>query len=393
MIAGNPAESAQAREEWRARVREAAAVAAKASAAVDRDARFPHEALERLRESQMLGALAPAELGGEDRSFGEIARALEILAGSCASTAMIYAMHQIQLSCLIRHGHRPTLRAFTSEVVRDQLLLGSATSESGTAGDMLTSTCWIDTDGKSFTLEKSAPVVSYAEQADALLVTARRDRDAASTDQVLVACRRPDIKLTRAAEWDAMGMRGTCSHGYQIRVDGSPPLVLDVPFRDILSHTMLPVSHTMWAAVWLGVATEAVSRTRRHAQSRARSARDHQMPGGSRLAIILARHQQFRALVHAAADRLDAAGPGGLGLATTEAAMAMNSLKISAAALAVDITSQALLAIGMAGYQETGEFSISRLLRDAYSASIMVNDDRIADNTAQLLLMYRESLT
>jgi acyl-CoA dehydrogenase len=379
-----------AAQDRRLRVGEAAGVAAKASAAVDRDARFPHEAIGSLRESRLLCALAPAELAGEGSSFSEAVQLLEVIAGSCASTAMIYAMHQIQLSCLFRHGRSSALRAFTSEVVRDQLLLGSATTESGTAGDMLSSRCWIDTDGRMFTLEKSAPVLSYAEEADVILVTARRNRDASKTDQVLVACRRPHIQLVRTADWNAMGMRGTCSCGYLLRAAGSP-LVLDDPFRDILAQTMLPVSHTLWSAVWLGIATEAMSRARRHVQARARSAKDHKALGVNRLATMMARHQQLRSLVRAAASRLDEAQPADL--ATTEAVIAMNSLKISAAALTVDITSQALLTIGIAGYQETGEFSVSRLLRDAHSASVMVNDDRIAENTAQLLLIQREGLT
>jgi acyl-CoA dehydrogenase len=390
MTGGSQAARDEAAEDRRLRVVEAAGIAAKTSAAVDRDARFPHEAIEILRESRLLCALAPAELGGDCCSFAEMVRHLEVIAGSCASTAMIYAMHQIQLSCLLRHGRSPALRAFTAEVVRDQLLLGSATTESGTAGDMLSSRCWIDTDSSTFTLEKSAPVISYAEQADAILVTARRNMDASETDQVLVACRRPGIQLTRTADWNAMGMRGTCSDGYLLRASGTP-LVLADPFRDIIAQTMLPVSHTLWAAVWLGIATEAVSRARRHVQARARTAKDHKTPGASRLVTLMARHQQFRSLVHTAASRLDGARPASL--ATAKDAIAMNTLKISAAALAVDITSQALLTIGIAGYKETGEFSVSRLLRDAYSASVMVNDDRIAENTAQLVLIHRESLT
>jgi acyl-CoA dehydrogenase len=381
----------QAEEEHRLRVSEAVAAAAKASAAVDRDSRFPREAINSLRTGRLLSALAPVELGGAGRSFTKTARDLEILAGSCASAAMVYAMHQIQLSCLLRHGRNPALRAFTAQVVRDQLLLGSATTEAATAGDLLRSKCWVDADGQSFTLEKSVPVISYGEEADALLVTARRHQDAAETDQVLVACPAPSLRLVRTAPWQAMGMRGTCSSGYLLHASGSLSLVLDDPFPSILAQTMLPVSHTLWAAVWLGIATEAVSRVRRHVQEQARAARGHRTPNASRLMAIMTGHQQFRSLVQGAAERLDRTAPADL--TTVEAAIALNSLKISAAALAVDITRQAMQVIGIAGYQESGEFSVTRLLRDALSAPIMVNDDRIAENTAQLLLIYRESLT
>jgi len=90
------------------------AVAAPAADAVDRSARFPHEAMAALREERMLGALVPRNLGGPGATIKEVAAACEALGRSCASTAMIYAMHQIEVACLVRHG-------LTSPYFRDYL--------------------------------------------------------------------------------------------------------------------------------------------------------------------------------------------------------------------------------------------------------------------------------
>jgi len=90
------------------------AVAGPAADAVDREARFPREAIAALREERMLGAFVPRELGGLGATIGELAAACETLGRSCASTAMIYAMHQIEVACLVRHG-------LSSTFVRDYL--------------------------------------------------------------------------------------------------------------------------------------------------------------------------------------------------------------------------------------------------------------------------------
>jgi len=43
----------------------------------------------------------------------------------------------------------------------------------------------------------------------------------------------------------------------------------------------------------------------------------------------------------------------------------------------------------MAGYRNDSPYSLGRLLRDAQGAALMVNNDRIIANNAQLLLVHR----
>ena len=64
---------------------------------VDRAARFPAEAVEALRRERLLGVAIPRELGGEAATLGELSAICARLSEACASTAMIFAMHQIKV--------------------------------------------------------------------------------------------------------------------------------------------------------------------------------------------------------------------------------------------------------------------------------------------------------
>ena len=67
----------------------------------------------------------------------------------------------------------------------------------------------------------------------------------------------------------------------------------------------------------------------------------------------------------------------------------MNSLKVSARRWSSTSCSARCWICGIAGYREDSPYSMGRLLRDAYGAPLMINNDRILANTAQLLLVHR----
>jgi acyl-CoA dehydrogenase len=47
--------------------------------------------------------------------------------------------------------------------------------------------------------------------------------------------------------------------------------VLPVPFGEIADATMTPVSHILWSSLWLGIASDAVSRAKTFFQGQARA--------------------------------------------------------------------------------------------------------------------------
>jgi acyl-CoA dehydrogenase len=365
-------------------------VAGPAADDVDRKARFPSEAMEAMRSVQLLSALIPTDLGGDGVTIGDTALAVGALARYCSSTAMVYAMHQMQVACLVRHGRSDFLRDYQRAIVDRQLLLASATTEIGVGGDIRTSSCAVDRYRGRFTLEKKAPVISYGEYADGVLATARRTPNSPPSDQVLVLCTAPGLTLEATSGWDTFGFRGTCSLGFSLKATGDERQVLDDPFADIASRTMLPVSHVLWGSVWLGLATAAVDRARRFVRTEARKSPGVTSPAAVRLAELMTLYQQMEALVKNASRTYDAAYDDLETLSGMGFAIAMNGLKVSTSTLVVDIVGRALTICGIAGYREDSPSSMGRLLRDAYGAAVMVNNDRIIANNAQMLMVHKE---
>src|SRR4051794_17095583 len=70
----------------RARADAVAEVAAKASAAVDREARFPAEAIDAARKQRLMGIMVPRDLGGEDGTLSDVVNICYRLGRACAST-------------------------------------------------------------------------------------------------------------------------------------------------------------------------------------------------------------------------------------------------------------------------------------------------------------------
>jgi acyl-CoA dehydrogenase len=69
----------------------------------------------------------------------------------------------------------------------------------------------------------------------------------------------------------------------------------------------------------------------------------------------------------------------------------MNDLKLAVSVDALSVVQTALNVCGIAGYRNDSEYSVARLLRDIYSASLMVHNDRIIEHNASLLCAVKEA--
>ena len=216
-------------------------VAAVHASDVDAAGRYPTETMAALREEGVLGALVPGVFSPDGVTITEMARAIELLGGACATSGMIVAMHQIQVVCLLQQRRTPWLDRFVHEVVETGGLLASVTSEVGIGGDARSSRCAVVDHGTHLVIDKEASVISYGEQADAFLITARRTADASSGDQVLAVVPAGTDVLTRTSTWDALGMRGTCSHGFVFHGELQPEQVLPEPFAEVFARSMLQI--------------------------------------------------------------------------------------------------------------------------------------------------------
>ncbi len=366
-------------------------IAARHADEVDARARFPKEAFAALKEKKLLGILVPASEGGAGADLAEVVSICHALGQACASTAMIYAMHQIQVSCIVRHGDKsPWQKTFMKRLASEQLLLASATSEAGVGGDVRTSICAVEEKGGRFSLSKNATVISYGADADCILVTARRTPQSPASDQVIVVIPKESYKLQHTQSWDTLGMRGTCSDGWLLKGEGEMGQVIPVPYADVSALTMLPTSHLTWSAVWLGIASDAVARARTFLRGEARKKPGATPAGAARLAEATSLLHLMRSNLVASLRQYEAGLKAPDKIASPHFAVAMNNLKVGSSRLVVQIVGEAMLAAGLAGYRNDSAHSLGRHLRDAHSAALMVNNDRILGNTANLLLALRD---
>ncbi len=366
-------------------------IAARHADDVDARARFPEESFAALKQRKLLGILVPESAGGAGADLAEVVSICHALGQACASTAMIYAMHQIQVSCIVRHGTgSPWHRAFLKRLADEQLLLASATSESGVGGDVRTSICAVEEKDGRFSLHKQATVISYGADAEGLLVTARRTPQSPASDQVIVVLPRDSFELERTQGWDTLGMRGTCSDGYHVKAAGELAQIIPLAYAEVSARTMLPTSHLVWSAVWLGIASDAVNRARAFLRAEARKKPGIAPPGAPRLAEATSLLHLMKANVIASLRQYEAAMKSEDKIASPHFAVAMNNLKIDSSRLVVQIVGEAMMAAGLSGYRNDSPHSLGRHLRDAHSAALMVNNDRILANTANLLMALRD---
>lgn len=365
-----------------------------AAPGVDSSARFPHEAIDALKSERLLAAYVPVEYGGWGCTVSELVAMTSTLSQSCAATGMIWAMHQIQVACLVHHTlSAPFFRQYAQDLANNQPLIASITSEVGVGGDIRCSIAAIDQRDGGFTLDKRATTISYGEYAGGFLATARRSKDAASNDQVLVLLHRQDMNLTKTSEWQTLGMRGTCSPGFDVSSAIRPDQILPLPFADIAAQTMVPISHILWSACWLGIATDAFDRARKYERAKARQ-QVAEMQANVRLAEAADILQLMRAnisesmreyeflLQHRERDNESFSNMGFV--------IRMNQLKTTSSQLALEVVDRALKICGIAGYKEDSAYSVARHLRDVYSASLMIGNDRLHRTNAALLLVHKD---
>jgi acyl-CoA dehydrogenase len=368
-------------------------VAAPHADAVDRDARFPVETIAALRKHRALSAFVPAELGGAGVSFEALAEACFELGRQCGASAMVFAMHQIQVATIVRHlDDAPWFEGYLRDVVSEQRLIASVTSEVGTGGDMGRSIASVEPAGDGLgRFEKQAPTVSYGAYADDLLTTLRRSPEAEPGDQVCVLTRNDQHALEPTSSWDPLGMRGTCSPGNIVRAELPLEQVLPTQFALVMNESMVPISHILWSHLWLGIATDAFARARAFVRAAAKRKPGEPLPAAIRLSELMSELSLLRAEVSSSLrEFVEASAEDRARLSEMATILRFNNLKIAASEQAPLVCQGAMRVCGIVGFKNDTPFSVGRHLRDTMSACLMVANERIHQTNASLLLIAKE---
>jgi alkylation response protein AidB-like acyl-CoA dehydrogenase len=336
---------------------------------VDREGRFPREAIEALAEEGFLGLTVPAEYGGIGQGMRAACAALEAVAQRDASAAMVYLMHLCGTAAC-RLAVRPEVTApLLRQIAAGEHLTTLAWSEKGSRSHF-----WAPVsqareagEGRVF-LDALKSWVTSAGQADSYVVSTRAAQGTEPTESTLYLLFKGDAGLSVDGAWDSLGMRGNAS---------APMALKDVEVREserALSEPgqgfaqmmqVLPWFSLGNAAVSVGIAEAATQATIKHVTA---SRLEHlgstlaDLPN-QRARVAKMRIATDRARAHLAAA-LDAVEGG------SDATMLfVLEAKASAAETAMQVTDIAMNACGGAAFSR--HLPVERLFRDSRAAAVM----------------------
>jgi acyl-CoA dehydrogenase len=332
--------------------------------------------LQQIQRDRLVWAMAPVERGGFGASLSDTAKITFQLAKASGSLGLMYAMHASQAFTLLRHGAgSPFLESLTDRLIADQALVASGTSEKGVGGNIFGSICMIEGDASSgLSVSKESPNVSYLDHAGAVLVTAMRETPQGAKTQVLIAAETGHLAFEPGPEAEMMGMRGILNRPYSLTARFGPDAIFRDDYPHIASQTMTPFIHVLWAALWSGLAAQALAKASAFSAKSAVAGEGAELTK-TELSRLANKHYTMNVLIREAARETgesDTVGSMDLGRTAK-----IKRLKIVASELLEEICIGSLSVIGFAAYAETGKFSLSEIIRDSLSARVMISNYRL----------------
>src|SRR6059036_3896606 len=141
------------------------------AAAVDAEGSWPQESLRALGEAGLLGLPLPAAAGGGGNGMREFTAVTERIAGSCASTAMIYLMH-VCAAQVIATSQAACKEDAVERMASGRALATLAFSERGSRSHFWAPVSRARRNGDATVLDCEKSFVTSAGQADFYVVSA-----------------------------------------------------------------------------------------------------------------------------------------------------------------------------------------------------------------------------
>jgi alkylation response protein AidB-like acyl-CoA dehydrogenase len=344
---------------------------------VDREGRFPRNAVAALGVAGVLGATVAVAGGGRGATVSEAAAVVSRLAEVCGSTAMVVMMHYAAVPVIAAHGPRAVL----DRIAAGEHLTTLAFSEAGSRSHFWTpmSSATLADDGQ-VRLDARKSWVTSAGEADSYVWSSRPL--AADGPMTLWLMPSDTGGLTVSGPFDGLGLRGNDSRpvtAVAARLHREAMLGADGCGLDLAMELTLPWFLTLNAAFSVGLAEASA----REATAHLATARLEHL--GSTLADQpVVRHQigtmqlRTRAARAVLSDTLAALESG-----REDATARLLEVKAVAAEAAVEVTDLAMRACGGAAFRK--ELGIERRFRDARAARVMApTTDQLVDFVARV---------
>ena len=269
------------------------------AAEVDRDHRFPHEAIKAATESGLMGVLVPREFGGAGLDTLAFTICIEELARACASTAVIVDVHtSVGTEPILLFGDEEQKHTWLPRLARGELLGAFALSEPSSGSDAASLTATARRVGDSYVLNGTKVFITNIGQAGLYIVFARTGEDerAAGISAFIVPAETPGLRVGQI--FHKMGLHGSPT-GELVLEDARVPATnrlgaeghgFSVAMR-ALDSGRLGISGQA-----LGIAGAALDEARALMREK-----DHGQGDGFMLADMAARLESARLLAHHAA--------------------------------------------------------------------------------------------
>lgn len=237
---------------------------------IDKEAKIPKSVIEGLGELGLLSLTIPKEHGGLGLSQYTYCRAMEVIAGKCAATALFINAHQsVGLKALVLFGTPEQQSRWLPKLSKGKAIAAFSLTEANAGSDAagVETKATYDPIKKTYLISGRKQWTTNGSIADILTVMARTPDGKITA--FIVTPDMPGFKVLDAA-LDKVGMRGSITSNLLFEN-------VEVPEANILGLmggglklclTVLDYGRTTFGATCTGVAKDLIKRAREHAINR-----------------------------------------------------------------------------------------------------------------------------
>ncbi|MFC6851169.1 acyl-CoA dehydrogenase family protein [Aquipuribacter hungaricus] len=350
------------------------------AAEVDRDARFPQEALEALVAADLHAAHVPEEYDGVGAGALEVCLVIEEVARACGSSSLIPAVNKLGSMPVVLAGSDDIKARYLPRLAAGEGF-GYGLSEREAGSDTASMRTRARPDGDGWVLDGQKSWITNAGVSEFYTVMAVTDPDAGSRGISAFVVEKGDEGLTFGAKERKLGIKGSPTRemvfdGCRIpgdRMVGAPGQGLKIALRT-LDHTRITIG-----AQAVGLAQGALDHATAYVKERRQFGRAVAEFQGVQfmLADMAMKLEAARQLVYVAAAKSQRDDP--------DLTFFGAAAKCFASDVAMEVTTDAVQLLGGAGY--VSDHPVERMMRDAKITQIYEGTNQI-----QRMVMGRQVL-
>jgi butyryl-CoA dehydrogenase len=268
------------------------------AAAIDEEARFPREIINKLSEMGLMGMCAPAEYGGAGMDYLSYAIAGEELNAACASTGVIFSCHNsLAIGPILKWGTEEQKRKFLPSLTSGEKIGCFALSEPISGSDAGALICKTEDKGDHFLLNGTKNFITNGPEADTIVLLATFDTTVKHKGVNAIVVEKSAGGVSVGKVEKKMGIKGSSTS--QLIFDN-----VKVPKANLLGQPGMgfKIAMTTLDGGRIGIAAQAVGIARAALESSKKFIRERETFGK-----LVAEHQAPQFMIADMAMQLDAA--------------------------------------------------------------------------------------